>query len=63
MHADLLTPTELAQELSVPESTLTYWRHTRQGPAFFKAGRLVRYRRSAVDEWIERQELAARTAS
>ncbi len=48
----LLTPTELAGYLGVPVATLYAWRHRRQGPPSFKAGRHLRYRLSDVERWI-----------
>ena len=38
-----LTPFELSQALAVPLATLAFWRTTKQGPAFLKIGRHVRY--------------------
>jgi excisionase family DNA binding protein len=48
----LLTPAELAAYLGVPISTLYAWRHRRQGPPSFKAGRHLRYRLRDVEQWI-----------
>jgi excisionase family DNA binding protein len=48
----LLTPTELAGYLGVPVATLYAWRHHRQGPPSFKAGRHLRYRLRDVEQWI-----------
>ena len=53
--------------ISVPEcsaltgisvETLRYWRAVDEGPASFKLGRRVFYRRSEVERWIEAQEKA-----
>jgi predicted DNA-binding transcriptional regulator AlpA len=38
--------------LDVPVATLYAWRHRRQGPPGFKAGRHLRYRLSGVERWI-----------
>jgi excisionase family DNA binding protein len=48
----LLTVGELAGYLDVPVATLYAWRHRRQGPPAFKAGRHLRYRLSDVERWI-----------
>jgi excisionase family DNA binding protein len=48
----LLTVGELAGYLNVPVATLYAWRHRRQGPPGFKAGRHLRYRLSDVERWI-----------
>lgn len=54
-HFDrLLTVPELADYLAVPVATLYQWRYLRKGPPGFRIGRHVRYRRSDVNEWIER---------
>jgi excisionase family DNA binding protein len=57
----LLTVKQLAMYLDVPVATLYAWRHRRQGPPGFRAGRHLRYRLSDVERWIaERlQETAA----
>ncbi len=51
----LLTPAELADYLGVPVATLYVWRHRRQGPPGFRAGRHLRYRLRDVEDWIARQ--------
>lgn len=41
-----------AEYLGLQPETLDTWRCRGGGPAFFKAGRLVRYLRSDLDEWL-----------
>lgn len=48
----LLTPTDVAEMLSVPEKTLAAWRSRRQGPLFVRIGVHVRYRRCDIDDWL-----------
>jgi len=48
----LLTPVELAEYLGVPVATIYAWRHRRQGPPGFRAGRHLRYRLGDVERWI-----------
>jgi len=48
----LLTVEQLANYLDVPVATLYAWRHRRQGPPSFKAGRHLRYRLGDVEQWI-----------
>ncbi len=56
-HPDpLLTTKDLSAETGVPEATLRYWRHRDEGPASFRVGRRVVYRRAAVEEWLNAQE-------
>jgi excisionase family DNA binding protein len=50
----LLTPAEAAAYIGVTESTLSVWRCVqRYDIQFIKVGRLVRYRLSALDSWLE----------
>ena len=48
-------PSELAARIGKPERTLAQWRYLGTGPAYIKIGKHVRYRRSDVDAWLERQ--------
>jgi excisionase family DNA binding protein len=50
-----MTLLEVSQLLGVPVATLYGWRHRREGPAGYRIGRHVRYRRAAVEAWIETQ--------
>lgn len=56
---DLLTTKELAQYLRKPVATVRGWRYRKTGPAGFRLGRDIVYRRSAVDAWLTEQEKAA----
>ncbi|WP_029429861.1 helix-turn-helix domain-containing protein [Blastococcus sp. URHD0036] len=56
--ASLLTLTEAATVLRTPVATLRYWRHLGIGPAGFRLGRRVLYRRQDLDRWIEEQRTA-----
>ncbi len=52
----LLTCREAAEFLGVPIGTLAQWRSQRRGPPYIKLeGRLVRYRGSELEKWLERQ--------
>jgi excisionase family DNA binding protein len=52
----LLTPKQAAELLGLPEGTLAQWRSQRRGPPYVKMEfRLVRYRRSDLEEWIEKR--------
>lgn len=52
--ADLWTPEQTSQELSVSTRTLATWRSTgRHNLPFVKVGRLVRYRQPDVAQWLE----------
>ena len=61
---ELLTVDELAAELKVSRKTILNWRSQGVGPAGFRVGRAVRYRRDVVAQWLADQEvLAARTSA
>jgi len=51
----LLTITDLSEMLGVPVDPLYGWRHRGDGPAGSRIGRHVRYRRSAVEAWLDTQ--------
>ena len=51
----LLTADDLANFLGVPIKTLYAWRYHGEGPVGFRVGRYIRYRRTDVEAWIERQ--------
>lgn len=55
---DLLGVKQVAAMTGAAEATVRYWRHTGRGPASFKIGRRVVYRREAVEQWIAEQEKA-----
>ena len=46
---------EVADVVRVPVATLRYWRHLGSGPRSFRVGRSVRYWRTEVLHWLERQ--------
>ena len=53
----LLTLEEAAALLRTPVATLRYWRHLGVGPAGFRLGRRVVYRRDDLTRWVgERQD-------
>jgi excisionase family DNA binding protein len=49
---ELLTITEAADLLRAPVATLRYWRHLGTGPASFRLGRRVLYRRDDLARWV-----------
>jgi DNA-binding transcriptional MerR regulator len=52
---DLLTMAEVAAIVRAPVATLRYWRHLGTGPHSFRVGRGVRYWRTEVTTWLQRQ--------
>lgn len=56
MEPQLLTPVETAEFLKVSHNTLVNWRRSGVGPRYIFIGeRLVRYRRSDLEHWLEEQ--------
>ncbi len=53
---ELLRIEEVAEMLKVPVASVRRWRYVGAGPAALKVGRHLRYRRDAVDRWLEQQE-------
>lgn len=51
----LLRLPEAAAFLGVKESTLRFWRWQDRGPASFKVGNAVVYRREALETWLAEQ--------
>lgn len=52
----LMTIDEVAEMVRRPKATLRKWRATGEGPAAFRIGKILVYRKSVVLEWIEEQE-------
>jgi excisionase family DNA binding protein len=64
MQNCMRTP-DAAEYLGIPKSTLEKMRLTGDGPLYVKAGRIVVYRKSDIDRWLEcrvRQSTAGRPA-
>ena len=49
----LLSLADLSEMLGVPIHTLYRWRQHGEGPKGYRVGRHVRYRRAAVEAWLE----------
>lgn len=55
---ELLSANQVASFLGIPQKTLADWRYKHMGPAFVRiGGRLIRYKKSALVEWINSQEV------
>lgn len=56
MLSKLITPEQVSEQLGVTVGTLQLWRCTgRYNLPYVKAGRLVRYRQSDIDDFIDRR--------
>ena len=51
----LMTLMDVSEMLGIPVHTWYRWRHNGDGPAGYRVGRYVRYRREAVEAWLEQQ--------
>ena len=51
----LLDIHQLAELLGVSEWTLYEWRNRRQGPPAIKVGRLLRWRLTDVETWLDQR--------
>jgi excisionase family DNA binding protein len=49
----LMTLADVSEMLGIPINTLYRWRVRGECPTGYRVGRDVRYRRSAVDAWLE----------
>lgn len=49
---ELLTVKEASEFLKVSEHTMDIWRSRGGGPPFVRAGRLIRYDREALEQWL-----------
>lgn len=55
MIATAMDVEECAAYLGVSPKALAGWRHDKRGPAYFKIGNKVRYRKADVDIWIRKK--------
>ena len=49
-----MTPAEAGEVLGVSAGVLANWRYEQRGPSYVRVGRVIRYDRRAVDEWLLR---------
>ena len=55
-----LTPIKAGRYLGVSEASLRLWRSEGRGPRWFRAGqKLVRYRKTDLDAWVESRLVCA----
>lgn len=58
----LLSPVDVSQITGMSTKALAQFRWRGLGPAYVKVGRLVRYRTSAVEEWLDANTVEPRNA-
>lgn len=51
----LLNTRQAAEHIGIKETTAEIWRCYGKGPRYLKIGRLVRYRLSDLDAWLDQQ--------
>lgn len=56
LEGRLLKPREAAAYLGSSVSALSQYRALEIGPEYFKVGKMVRYRRSDIDKWLEQKK-------
>lgn len=54
---ELITTNEAAVILGVQVQTLAMWKLYKRGPRYTKMGRLVKYRRSDIEAFIEKNSV------
>jgi excisionase family DNA binding protein len=59
-EVELMTTAEVSALLGIPVGTLRYYRSSGYGPASFRLGGRIRYRRADVMAWVEDQERISR---
>ncbi|MFT6009255.1 MAG: excisionase family DNA binding protein [Parasphingorhabdus sp.] len=50
---NFITPDQAAAYLGMSAFTLSSYRHLGKGPAFYKVGKHVKYRKSDLETWID----------
>ena len=50
-----LTLRQASEYLGISQAALRTWKRNGKGPAFFRAGKLLRFRKCDLDAWIEEQ--------
>ena len=54
-EANTLSLQQASQYIGVSSAALRSWKREGKGPSFFRAGKLLKYRKCDVDAWIEAQ--------
>jgi excisionase family DNA binding protein len=55
---DVMTEPETAEHIGISLSGLRKWRSDGRGPPYVRLGRLIRYRRTVVEEWLEKRMIS-----
>lgn len=57
-NENALNERQAARYLGVSPGTLRLWRSENRSPRYFRAGKLVRFRKLDLDSWIEERLIA-----
>jgi excisionase family DNA binding protein len=58
-----MTIAELAHYLGVSVNTIYEWNSVGSGPAYYRVGRYVRYKKEDVEAWLEGRRVPSAQAS
>ena len=61
-NAPFIDEKQLCADLGISSVTATKWRANAAGPPFIKVGRLVRYRRTDVEAWLQSRTMGRRSS-
>ena len=53
MESNALSLKKASEYIGVSQGALRAWKRDGKGPAFFRAGKLLRYRRADLEAWIQ----------
>ncbi|MGO9518114.1 MAG: helix-turn-helix domain-containing protein [Candidatus Korobacteraceae bacterium] len=52
-ESNALSLQQASQYIGVSQAALCTWKRDGKGPAFFRAGKLLKFRKTDLDAWIE----------
>jgi len=52
-ESNALSLQQASRYIGVSQAALRTWKRDRKGPAFFRAGKLLKFRKTDLDAWIE----------
>jgi excisionase family DNA binding protein len=55
MESNSLSLRQASEYIGISQAALRTWKRNGKGPAFFRAGKLLRFRKCDLDAWIEEQ--------
>jgi len=58
METPVLSLVAASKYLRVSTATLRAWKRKGQGPTYFRAGKLLRYRQCDLDSWISKNSVS-----